>query len=75
MIWVVMKLTQMQQSFRKRATKRKLPKKQGAAMVAVRPELTGKYDNDPYFQEKVNRANHIVETFGIPKFPETPEQR
>ena len=41
----------------------------------IAPELQGKYDNDPYFQEKVDRANHILQTAGIPKFPKKPEQQ
>ena len=35
----------------------------------IRPELEGKYDNQPYFQEKVDRANYILKTAGVPKFP------
>lgn len=46
----------------KQATK-KLPKD-----VTINPELNGKYDDQPLFQDKVNRANHILKTYGIPKF-------
>jgi hypothetical protein len=42
---------------------RKLPKD-----VTINPELDGKYDDQPLFQDKVNRANHILKTVGIPKF-------
>ncbi len=36
----------------------------------INPELDGKYDNDPYFQDKVNRTNEILKRVGVPKFPE-----
>lgn len=45
-------------------------KKQLAADVIITPELGGKYDNDPCFQKKVERTNHILKTVGVPKFPE-----
>ena len=47
---------------RKAATK-KLPKD-----VIINPALDGKYDDQPLFQDKVNRANHILKTVGLPKF-------
>jgi len=34
----------------------------------INPSLQGKYDNQPLFQDKVKRANHILKTVGIPKF-------
>ena len=34
----------------------------------VNPALQGKYDDQPLFEDKVNRANHILKTIGIPKF-------
>ena len=34
----------------------------------INPALQGKYDDQPLFQHKVNRANHILKTVGIPKF-------
>jgi hypothetical protein len=34
----------------------------------INPSLQGKYDDQPLFQDKVNRANHILKTVGIPKF-------
>lgn len=46
--------------------KKKLPKD-----VTINAELNGKYDDQPLFQDKVNRANHILKTFGIPKFGDT----
>ncbi len=39
----------------------------------INPELDGKYDNDPCFQEKVNRTNELLKRVGVPKFPERPE--
>ena len=41
----------------------------------INPELDGKYDNDPYFQEKLARANEIIERCGVPKFPERSKKR
>lgn len=41
----------------------------------IDPELDGKYDNEPYFQEKVSRVNEILKTAGVPKFPERPKQQ
>ena len=41
----------------------------------INPELDGKYDNDPYFQEKLDRANEIIERCGVPKFPERPKKQ
>ncbi len=43
--------------------KPKLPKG-----FTVDPELTGKYDDQPLFKDKVDRANHILKTVGLPKF-------
>lgn len=34
----------------------------------INPSLQGKYDNQPVFQDKVDRANFILKKFGIPKF-------
>ena len=36
----------------------------------IKPSLQGKYDNQPLFQDKVNRANFILKKFGIPRFNE-----
>lgn len=41
----------------------------------IDPELEGKYDNEPYFQEKVDRVNEILKTAGIPTFPERPKRQ
>ncbi len=46
--------------------KPKLPKG-----FTVGPELTGKYYNQPLFKDKVDRANHILKTVGLPKFEQT----
>ncbi len=33
----------------------------------IKPSLQGKYDDQPVFQDKVDRANFILKKFGIPK--------
>ena len=35
---------------------------------SIDPSLTGKYDDQPLFKDKVDRANHILKTVGLPKF-------
>lgn len=34
----------------------------------VNPALNDKYDDQPLFKDKVDRANHILKTVGIPNF-------
>ena len=46
-----------------RTKKPKLPKG-----FTVDPSLNGKYDDQPLFKDKVDRANHILKTVGLPKF-------
>ena len=46
-----------------KAVKAKLPKG-----FTVDPTLEGKYDDQPLFKDKVDRANHILKTVGLPKF-------
>lgn len=46
-----------------RTAKPKLPKG-----FTVDPTLNGKYAEQPLFKEKVDRANHILKTVGLPKF-------
>ena len=48
---------------KEKTVKLKLPKG-----FTVDPSLQGKYDDQPLFKEKVDRANHILKTVGIPKF-------
>ncbi len=43
--------------------KPKLPKG-----FTIDPTLEGKYDDQPLFEDKVDRANHILKTVGLPKF-------
>ena len=50
------------------AQKNKIEKKKKQKGHKINPSLQGKYDNQPLFQDKVNRANHILKTVGIPKF-------
>ena len=44
------------------ADKKKLPKS-----FKVNTTLTGKYADQPLFKDKIERANHILKTVGIPK--------
>lgn len=37
----------------------------------IKPSLQGKYDDQPLFQDKVDRANFILKKFGVPKFDST----
>ena len=55
--------TQAKKVQKSKATKKELPKD-----VTINPELNTKYDDQPLFEDKVNRANHILKTYGIPKF-------
>jgi hypothetical protein len=52
----------------KTAQKSKPVKKKQVRDYKINPLLQGKYDDQPLFQDKVNRANHILKTIGIPKF-------
>lgn len=52
----------------KTALKQKAAKKSQTKDFKINPSLQGKYDDQPLFQDKVNRANHILKTVGIPKF-------
>lgn len=31
------------------------------------PKLKGRYDNQPFFKDKIDKANHILKTVGLPK--------
>ncbi len=39
-----------------------------AAGYKINPALTGKYDDQPLFAEKLKRANEILDKTGVPKF-------
>ena len=52
----------------KTVQKTKTRKKRQQKDYKVNPSLQGKYDDQTLFQDKVNRANHILKTVGIPKF-------
>ena len=54
----------------KTTQKPKATKKKQIKGHKVNPSLQGKYDDQPLFQDKVNRANHILKTIGIPQFDE-----
>ncbi len=43
--------------------KSKLPKG-----FTLDPTLNGKYNDQPLFKDKVDRANHILKTVGLPKY-------
>ena len=47
--------------------KKKLPKS-----FRVNKALTGQYADQPLFKEKIERANHILKTIGLPKFNKQP---
>jgi hypothetical protein len=47
---------------KKTDNKKKLPKN-----FKVDPALTGKYADQPLFKDKIDRANHILKTVGLPK--------
>jgi len=47
---------------KKAATKKKLPKN-----FRISPGLTDKYADQPLVKDKVDRANHILKTVGLPK--------
>lgn len=47
---------------KKNITKKKLPKG-----FTLNKALKDKYSDQPLFKEKVDRANHILKTFGLPK--------
>ena len=34
----------------------------------IDPTLDGKYNDQPLFKDKVDQANHILKTVGLPKF-------
>lgn len=46
-----------------KTVKAKLPKG-----FSIDKNLNGKYDGQPLFKDKVDRANHILKTVGLPKF-------
>ena len=48
---------------KKITTEKKLPKG-----FKVKAALDSKYADQPLFKDKVDRANHILKTVGIPKF-------
>jgi hypothetical protein len=52
----------------KTAQKNKTVSKKLRKGYKINPALQGKYDDQPLFQDKVNRANHILKTVGMPKF-------
>ncbi len=48
--------------------KPQVPKREVPADVTIVPDLDGKYDDQPLFQDKLNRVNYILKTVGMPKF-------
>lgn len=52
----------------KEGQKIKTAKKKNQKGYKINPSLQGKYDDQPLFQDKVNRSTHILKTVGIPKF-------
>lgn len=52
----------------KKATKPATVKLKAPIDYTINPALNGKYDDQPFFQEKVDRANEIIKKSGVPKF-------
>ena len=50
-----------------KATKIKMVPAKLREGFTINPALDGKYANEPFFQDKVDRANHILRTVGLPK--------
>lgn len=48
--------------------RQKTKKKTARKDHTVKPSLRGKYDDQPVFQDKVDRANFILKKFGVPNF-------
>lgn len=46
----------------------KTGKKKATKGYTINPALQNRYDNQPVFDDKVDRANFILKKFGIPKF-------
>lgn len=46
----------------KESNEKKIPKG-----FKVSPKLSDKYNDEPLFKDKVDRANHILKTIGLPK--------
>lgn len=53
----------MKEKKQTKLVKTKLPKG-----FTIDPALNGKYNDQPLFKDKVDRANHILKTVGLPKF-------
>lgn len=47
---------------KEKTIKNKLPKG-----FKIDPSLTNKYNDEPLFKDKIERANHILKTVGLPK--------
>lgn len=47
---------------KKPTNKIKLPKG-----FTINPDLKNDYSDQPYFKDKIDRANHILKTVGLPK--------
>lgn len=44
-----------------------IPKKKFPKGFKLNAELNNKYADQPLFKDKVDRANHILKTVGLPK--------
>lgn len=51
---------------KKKTVKKKLPKD-----FKINPSLGDNYAEQPLFKDKVDRANHILKTVGLPNFEAT----
>jgi hypothetical protein len=50
-----------------KATKVKMVPAKLREGFTINPALDSKYENEPFFQDKIDRANHILKTVGPPK--------
>jgi len=50
-----------------KATKVKMVPAKLREGFTINPALDDKYDNEPFFQDKIDRANYILKTVGLPK--------
>lgn len=51
-------------------SKRKLPKD-----LKINPALTNKYADQPLFKDKIERANHILKTIGLPEIKQAKRKK
>jgi hypothetical protein len=50
-----------------KAAKKNTPEKKLPKSFKINSALTNKYANEPLFKEKIEKANHLLKTIGLPK--------